>query len=1068
MKTMLCRFLTVLMLVSPAGITAQNSKGVGNIQNNQQGPVKHIRAIIVGISSYKNIQKLQYAHTDALAFYRFLISPAGGNVDSNNVTLLLNEKATAAKIYSALDEMLELAAEGEQIIFYFSGHGDLETKTIRQNGFLLGYDAPTAAYMSGGTIGINYLQDYLLTLAEKNKCKVVLITDACRSGKLAGGTEGVKMTAAALQEQWQSITKILSSQAGELSYEDSKWGSGGGVFTFYLLRGLKGLADMNSDNNVTTAELLVFLLQNIPRETKFVQNPSISGDMNAILAHVDSLTLASLLNENPSTTQGSNQLAFKGFEDRILEQLDTSLVNKFRVFEYCIANNFLIDSAENVGCAWDIYMHMKDIPDAAPILNNMTRSLLAALQDKAQIVINNYLEGKDIPDSININQAYLELEHAVNMIDENYILYKHIKARYLFMKGGVFETDPEKQIAIINEALNLEPDGTFGYFLLGGSYSALKNYDLSMKYYRKTIELAPRWAYAWNNLGTIYTALEKHDSALYFYNKAIEFKVDMPEPYYNVGLTHYNQKNYEEAIKCQKKTLLIKPDYAKAYNNMGWVYYDQGIYDQAAENFRLAAEKDPYNNTYKGNLALVKIKQEKYDEAIADLRVVMKNDPDYNDGLYYLGQAFDGKGEYDKAIYYYKKCTKLDPYYNFLFSKIGSIYLYNLQEYVNAEENYRKYLGFFPNSQFTLVNLGNVYFNQEKYNEAITFYQQAALVDSTYSNAFLFQGQCYRNLDRDDEALPLFRRAIRLDSLNQEAWHELAKYYKVYGDFDEAIRTYKLAMKADTSYHLALSRIGDIYSFNLKKRDSAEIYYQQYAQIYPNDAVVWGDIGTTCYHRGLYDEALRYYNKSLSLDPGYKGTYNDIGNVYYEKGEYKTSIEWYRKALVIDSCYGLAFMNLGDVYEKMELYTECIEAYLAAMKCNTKYEYLTYTIGNLYTNQLKNYDKAVEYYNLYLIYAPDRYLGYQGLAYVYLRQGKNKKAEDYFMKAIEKEPGESWNYYNLACFYSLTKETSKALEYLEKAFLNGFKEFDHIASDSDMDNLRNLPEFGRMIERFKE
>jgi len=74
-----------------------------------------------------------------------------------------------------------------------------------------------------GAIGVGYVQDYLATLATTNKAKVIMISDACRSGKLTGGIEGLKNTTAALAEQWENVTKILSSQAGELSMESTKW-----------------------------------------------------------------------------------------------------------------------------------------------------------------------------------------------------------------------------------------------------------------------------------------------------------------------------------------------------------------------------------------------------------------------------------------------------------------------------------------------------------------------------------------------------------------------------------------------------------------------------------------------------------------------------------------------------------------------------------------------------------------------------------------------------------------------------------------------------------------------------
>lgn len=147
----------VIILCSFQTMAQPGSKGMGLLEEdkNSSGVV---RAVIIGVSDYKTVQSLQYAHSDALSFYYFLRSPAGGEIDSSNILLLLNEKATAAQIFGALDWLLAVTQEGDQVIFYFSGHGDLETKTIRQNGFLLAHDSPEAAYMSGGTIGINYLQ----------------------------------------------------------------------------------------------------------------------------------------------------------------------------------------------------------------------------------------------------------------------------------------------------------------------------------------------------------------------------------------------------------------------------------------------------------------------------------------------------------------------------------------------------------------------------------------------------------------------------------------------------------------------------------------------------------------------------------------------------------------------------------------------------------------------------------------------------------------------------------------------------------------------------------------------
>ena len=101
----------IIILLFSAGIFAQdNSKGFSALTENlaKSGTV---RAVIVGISHYKNVQSLQYANKDAISFYDYLRSPAGGSVDSTNIKLLTNDNATSAQIFGALDWLVSESKE---------------------------------------------------------------------------------------------------------------------------------------------------------------------------------------------------------------------------------------------------------------------------------------------------------------------------------------------------------------------------------------------------------------------------------------------------------------------------------------------------------------------------------------------------------------------------------------------------------------------------------------------------------------------------------------------------------------------------------------------------------------------------------------------------------------------------------------------------------------------------------------------------------------------------------------------------------------------------------------------
>jgi uncharacterized caspase-like protein len=66
---------------------------------------------------------------------------------------------------------------------------------------------------------------------------------------------------------------ITASDISESSFEDAKWGDGHGVFTYYLLRGLKGEADANHDGVVTAGELFNYLERSVRQATDGKQNP---------------------------------------------------------------------------------------------------------------------------------------------------------------------------------------------------------------------------------------------------------------------------------------------------------------------------------------------------------------------------------------------------------------------------------------------------------------------------------------------------------------------------------------------------------------------------------------------------------------------------------------------------------------------------------------------------------------------------------------------------------------------------------------------------------------------------
>ena len=68
-------------------------------------------------------------------------------------------------------------------------------------------------------------------------------------------------------------------------------------------------------------------------------------------------------------------------------------------------------------------------------------------------------------------------------------------------------------------------------------------------------------------------------------------------------------------------------------------------------------------------------------------------------------------------------------------------------------------------------------------------------------------------------------------------------------------------------------------------------------------------------------------------------------------------------------------------------------------------------------------------------------------------------------KILDKNPT-SGNYYDAACLYSIMNEKELALKHLDLSFQKGYRDFNHIKVDDDMDNIRELPEFKNLVQKY--
>ena len=227
-----------------------------------------IWAVVVGVARYAHMPVLKFTDDDAYQIYAFLKSPAGGALKDEQIRVLIDEEATRKNILQTMRDVFLKADENDVVVLYYSGHG------------------LPGAFLPVDFDGFNNRlkhEDIKKVLKESKAKHKLCLADACHSGSLtamrSANMEGE------LQDYYTAFEKssggtalLLSSKGSEVSLEDH--GLRQGIFSHFLIRGLRGEADQNGNQIVTVEELFNFVYKKVRAYTANAQTPKLSGEFD--------------------------------------------------------------------------------------------------------------------------------------------------------------------------------------------------------------------------------------------------------------------------------------------------------------------------------------------------------------------------------------------------------------------------------------------------------------------------------------------------------------------------------------------------------------------------------------------------------------------------------------------------------------------------------------------------------------------------------------------------------------------------------------------------------------------
>lgn len=241
-------------------------------------------AVVVGISTYQDAKlNLRWARRDADELCELLFTPEGGNFHPSRVRRLLDEQATTRELTRALRGFLMQAQAADLVLLYFACHGGPDPRRLDGPPYLYTYDTDPAD-VAGTGLPMYEIDRGLRDVIRAER--VVICVDTCHSGgvgtglRSTGRAEATNQYLEALAKAKGGVAVLTSAEANEAAEEDARWGGGHGVFTHFLLQGMRGEADGYRgvrDGIVSVGELFEYVRDKVQEETGNRQHPNI-GD----------------------------------------------------------------------------------------------------------------------------------------------------------------------------------------------------------------------------------------------------------------------------------------------------------------------------------------------------------------------------------------------------------------------------------------------------------------------------------------------------------------------------------------------------------------------------------------------------------------------------------------------------------------------------------------------------------------------------------------------------------------------------------------------------------------------
>ena len=161
---------------------------------------------------------------------------------------------------------------------------------------------------------------------------------------------------------------------------------------------------------------------------------------------------------------------------------------------------------------------------------------------------------------------------------------------------------------------------------------------------------------------------------------------------------------------------------------------------------------------------------------------------------------------------------------------------------------------------------GSNFYENEKYEEAVSAYKEAIVLNSSQWGYFFNLGLAYKELENREASIEAFQEALKLNPKSYSCCRELGEALAKNGDYEKAQTFYLKASELSPDDPDAFYNLGVIH-INLGNSEEAFKYFLRAVEIQEDYADAYYQIGTILISKGQTVEAIKNLEKFMEIAP---------------------------------------------------------------------------------------------------------------------------------------------------------------------------------------------------------